>query len=110
MLSPYVVRLTGGREVDLRCACADEGAHVVREELRKTAWGKAANHRQHMQGIEQGIYREASQALLFCGKLTSGHRSILSTIMAGGGMDTGACFLGKVACIRCLSLLQLRGG
>ena len=37
-----------------------------------------------MAGIEGGIDREASQALMCCGKLGSRQRSVLWTILAGG--------------------------
>lgn len=58
---------------------------MVRNELRKAAWRRAATRMQDMQGMEHGIDQEASQALLFCGKTKhTGKRSVLRTIFAGG--------------------------
>jgi ribonuclease HI len=82
-VSLYIVKLHGGVEVDLRHVEAEAWAHVVREQLRLTMWRKAAARRNDMQGIEHGIDRDATQALLMSSKLELRERAALRSILTG---------------------------
>ena len=57
---------------------------MVREKLRTATWRRAAERRPDMRGLEHGVDREVSQALLDSGKLLPPSQAVLRKIMAGG--------------------------
>ena len=82
--SPFKIRLASGEEVDLTKTEAPAWAHTVRDNLRLAVWRQASKRRRDMDGLEEGVDRQATQALLFSTKLPPPHRAVLRQIMAGG--------------------------
>eukprot|EP00973_Karenia_brevis_P023096 3180779-Karenia_brevis.AAC.1 len=60
-----------------------EWEHEVREALRRSAWKAAAARRKDMHGIEDGVNREATGALLSSSNLTSVEKGFLRNILSG---------------------------
>eukprot|EP00973_Karenia_brevis_P026308 3628384-Karenia_brevis.AAC.1 len=81
--SPCTVVDDMGGAVDLRTVERQELLHMVREALRRFLWTRAANRRGDMQGIEQGVDREASVALLKSKHVSDYDKGILRSILSG---------------------------
>ncbi|CAE8721896.1 unnamed protein product [Polarella glacialis] len=62
---------------------AGEWEHVVRDGVRRAAWRRAAARREDMHGIEDGIDREMTLALLRSSSLPPYEKSVLGSILAG---------------------------
>ncbi|CAE8600524.1 unnamed protein product, partial [Polarella glacialis] len=62
---------------------AGEWEHVVRDGVRRAAWRRAAARREDMHGIEDGIDREMTLALLRSSSLPPYEKSVLRSILAG---------------------------
>ena len=73
-----------GVELDLMSLDSPVWEHRVREALGMQVWKTAAQRRSDMQGIQDGINREATQALTNSTKPNSGEKGMLRSIMAGG--------------------------
>ena len=82
-VAPFKFKTTTAT-VDVLQVARQEWEHIVREGARRMVWKEAAERRADMQGIEAGINREATQALMYCGKLSAAEQGSLRTIQAGG--------------------------
>ena len=83
-VSPFLVRLQDGCLLDLHEIETAAWAHLVREQLRLAMWAQAAARRNDMMGIEAGLERDATQALLLSGKFGAQEVASLRKILAGG--------------------------
>jgi len=82
-MSPFNLETPHGT-IDLREVDAGAFDHMVRDALRKNEWATAAKRRGDMQGIEEGVNRDATQAYAASSKTAPSDKSLLRTIQAGG--------------------------
>ena len=62
--SPFHVCTADSMTVDIRSMSPEEWGHLVREALRQMVWKQAAQRRWDMEGLDRGVDRTATQALL----------------------------------------------
>eukprot|EP00973_Karenia_brevis_P023699 3266111-Karenia_brevis.AAC.1 len=72
-----------GQVLDIAAVTQGQWQHEVREALRMMLWRRAASRRRDMQGIQDGIDREATLALLKSKGFDGQSKGMLRSIMAG---------------------------
>jgi len=82
-VAAFTFQTADGTAVSILSKTKGEWAHEVREALRMTAWRAAAARRKDMNGIEHGIDRDATLALLNGSKLSPMQKGSLRSILAG---------------------------
>ncbi|CAE8649568.1 unnamed protein product, partial [Polarella glacialis] len=80
---PLVFTTSEGLDVEPLKTGEQEWAHLVRESARLAAWRAAACHRHDMSGIEHGIDKDATLALLSGSRLSPLQKGKLRAILAG---------------------------
>eukprot|EP00662_Eupelagonemidae_sp_cell21_P056944 gene56944-biopygen61147 len=82
--SAETLKTEAGVEFDMRVARSGRLAHELREALRHTMWRQAAKRRpKDMEGLERGLDRNATMALLNSRELTALLQGYLRVILAG---------------------------
>ncbi len=82
-VAPFHFITDNGASIHL-ITCSEGGfAHLVRERLRRMLWQRAADRRADMEGLEQGLDREASTQLLRSRRLTPHAKGTLRSILSG---------------------------
>ena len=80
---PYSVERFTGQSINILSIDLGEWEHIVRDDLRHSMWRSAAKRRDDMAGIENGIDRDATKALLGGAALGAQANDALRTIMSG---------------------------
>ena len=81
---PFDVKTRGGEQLSILDVDLGYWQHAVRQSLRESSWRAAAGRRSNLQGIECGVARDATMALLEGGRLGPHRGDMLRTILADG--------------------------
>ncbi|CAE8623234.1 unnamed protein product [Polarella glacialis] len=82
-VGPWRFTTSSNQEFDFLCVSEQRWQHEIRDSLRSMLWTAASQRRPDMVGLEAGVDRMASSAVLQSKKLSDNQRGMLRSILAG---------------------------